>query len=226
MPLPQTRLPTPKRDGSRFQRIFGLSPGEERIRAEEEFTFDDQMSRMETRTDQRVEQLQREGENLFKQATMSGADSVLKQQDLRRVMRVFTSVRHLDAEAYVPCLLGAHACLEREKVASALNFLTAAAHRQPEAFRDSQTVASYYGDLDEQTGRSHRLDRLMREYVRQTSAGSTLDSALLEAYCALVLGEKSRATAALEKAENLINQGASSSGGLEELLEAIRYALS
>lgn len=226
LPLPDTPLRVPERRGSRFGRIFGLVPATEAVRRSEPMEFEDVTAAVEAQTGGHVRQMEQEGLVLFRDATAGTLEPGGRYEKLRRAIRLFTNVSSLDAEAYVPCLLAGHACLERGQVSRALVELIEVAQRRPEAFHEGLEVASYFGDVDGQTGRSRRLDDSMREYVRRMAQGRTVDSCVLGAYCAMVLGQQVRAGEALDRAEDLLRQGSPGHPHIRQLLEALRYALS
>ncbi len=173
----------------------------------------------------------------------------------RRAIRLLTSARDLardresdasaPSDAYVPDLLLVHVYLERYRAAgleitSALNSLLTAARHDPEVFHklsaartdpsawsDVVPLAAYFGDYRD--GRSEALDRQMRQYLQAVAAQpASVDTLMLEAYCAWVLEDSSRARQALERAElELKRKGTGTRDGQERaaLLAALEYAL-
>ncbi len=148
-------------------------------------------------------------------------------------------------DIYLPHLLSAHAYLEccidtGQQTDSALRSLIgvarvypeafaelAAARREPETYPDRPNLAACFGDF--QGGHSPTLDRQMRLYLRTASVATpTLNSLVLQAYCAWVLDDATRARQVLDLAEAQLESAVLSPQGFEEwrnLIAALRYAL-
>jgi hypothetical protein len=220
-----TPLRVPLPEGSPFHRALGLKPTKDQPPAEEPVVFDEVWKTVQRGTDRRVNGRMDEALSLLRELTAKPMDpkEYLKKAD--EAFRLFRYVRKLDKTDSLSCLLGAHLALEREQYRSAVNDLVAAAMREPETFRDGPELASYFGDYDEQTGRSARFESQMRALLQAVIQGHGPDFSVLEAYCALELGDTRRAGEALDRAEEQLKQGTAAAPELSALVNALRYAL-
>lgn len=175
-----------------------------------------------------------------------------RMQRLRQAARLFGAARDLtragqtaatEAPADLPILdvLEAHTRLECNRnsgfyVDQVLSCLMKAARDDPDAFHrlaqarqnpgDDQPIAAYFGDYRD--GRSSMLERQMLQYVRVATVDTpTLDSLMLQAYCAWVLNDSTRASRALDEAERALRERPAdqSSENWGALIAALRYAL-
>jgi hypothetical protein len=102
-----------------------------------------------------------------------------------------------------------------------------AARENPEAHADILLLAAYFGDYE--NGRSVTLERQMQAYMRVAPAERrAVDDLVLEAYCALVLGDLPRSRRALEAAEAALKNRPPEPRRADQwstLIAALRYAL-
>jgi hypothetical protein len=148
-------------------------------------------------------------------------------------------------ERYLPQLLLAHTHLQRHMEAGrqfgpAMFCLLAIARDYPEAFAeisaarenpeahpDALLLAAYFGDYE--NGRSVTLERQMQAYMRVAPTDRrALDDLVLEAYCALVLGDLPRSRRALEAADAALKDRPPEPRRADQwstLIAALRYAL-
>lgn len=217
-------LPRIEPGGTEFQRFFGLAAPVAEHPDGAPLTSADVVAAVEDRTRQLLQSRETEAVTLFRQATSGAAEAQETQMALRRLSHLLSKLRAMDAAAHLPCLLHAQVAIERGHFSLALNNLVALAQRKPEYFVDAPQVATYYGDYSEQTRHSNRLETRMRTVFDLARGVDTVDGRMLEAYCALVLGDKPRARLALEKAERLLKEGRTGPTNSETLLSALRYA--
>ncbi|MDX2200092.1 MAG: hypothetical protein SF069_14110 [Phycisphaerae bacterium] len=162
--------------------------------------------------------------SLFRDATRSSATTVEHYVQLENTARELESWRRNDTANYVPALLLGHVALERDALTHALTALSDATRRNPELFVQKIDPGAYFGDREV-------FQKQLRKYIRtRTDAGEESPEALVvEAYCALQLGDKIRAKEATEKAEKLALERSFSrpveSGGVDTLIWAIRAAV-
>jgi hypothetical protein len=225
--VPLSRLPRldVAPEGSAFHRFFNLVPTETKPARRAPAEYAELTATIEEATQKGIARTQEDALKLFRAVTSEGVDATPDSEKLRHTIGLLSNVRDLDGQAYVPSLLLAHVYLHRGQITSVVNSLTTLARRHPEAFAAGPDVASYFGDFDARTGRSAFLQRQMRELAQTMSTSPTVDGAVLEAYSARVLGDKPRATSALDRAEKKLAEGARSSAHVEELVAALRYGL-
>jgi hypothetical protein len=160
-------------------------------------------------------------------------------RDLTKVGQ--TSTTSASTDLPILDVLEAHVHLERNRgwsnyVDEALGCLVRAARDDPDTFHrlaqarhnpgGDRPIAAYFGDY--QDGRSSVLERQMLQYVRvATVAVPTLDSLMVQAYCAWVLDDKVRASRALDEAERTLRERPAdqTSADWNALIAALRYAL-
>ena len=216
--------PKPTRT-DRFADYFGLRAARHKDQDAEPVKYESLYEAMERSTETHIALREEEALRLFRDLTRLDIDQSVRQEGLRRVVRLLAGVRDLDANECLPCLLLGHVAMERGQVATALNSLIAAAKRDPELFRKGPALASYYGDYDEKTGRSEYLDGQMRNYLGALSEATTTNELVLQAYCALTLDDRPRARESLDKAFAQLRSGARNSEGLAGLIFAMQYGL-
>jgi hypothetical protein len=183
------------------------------------------------------------------------SDALTKDQRtlaLRRAGRLLGAARDLTKTGQSPSsaapdelpildVLEAHAHLECGRssglfAGQALNCLMQAARDDPDTFYrlaqarrnagDERPIAAYFGDYRD--GRSSLLERQMLQYLRvATVEKPTVDSLVLQAYCAWMLDDSNRAARALDEAENALRECTADrrSENWSGLIAALRYAL-
>jgi hypothetical protein len=221
--LPSSPLTAATPKESRFGELLGLAaPVAKEV---EPRSSDTLWTGVEERTKTYISDTEAQGYALFRAATAPGLEPEERHNKLDEAMTVLSSVRHLDREAYMPCLVTVHAAIERGQVFTALNNLIEVARRHPEAFRDGPSPARYFSDYRGDTGRSTSFDSQMRSFLQTKPATPTAGDCALEAYCALALGQQARARQALERATQLSHEGTANIHNIEILLNALRYGL-
>ena len=225
--LPSPGYPAaPKAVGTdRFTDYFGLRPARHKDTNAEPIKYESLYEAVERSTENHIALREEEALKLFHDVTRLDVEPSVRRDGLRRVVRLLSGVRDLDADKYLPCLLLGHVAMERGQVATAMNSLIVAARRDPELFRKGPALATYYGDYDEKTGRSEYLDGQMRNYLGALSEATTTNELVLHAYCALTLDDRLRARESLDKAFAQLRSGARNSEGLAGLIFAMQYGL-
>lgn len=221
--------------GTAFDTYFGLQPTE---RAPEPagrpvVSLADQI---EEQTTERVRVAEREGLALFKEASVETRDPRTGRypncQDcddkLVRAVQRLTFVRDLDRQAYLPCVLIAHAALEQECPRTALRSLLQGFQRNPDLFlAAAEALARQFGDGDV-TAADHSayLEAQMRRYVGIGGPNSeSVEAWVLEMYCAWRLGDAARARAAAGQVTRLTGQYPERYGDILRFVSAMQAAL-
>jgi len=242
--------------GAAYHRFFDLTPSRPPPESVME-SYDNLLDLLDQRNDDRVAELCQQAFDAFADATASrsspGDAAAAEERSLRLsdAERLFGAARELmsvgqesvtSSAPELPILnvLEAHAHLEGSRTSGvaineALLCLARAARCDPDTFyRLSQarrnegaerSLATYFGDYRD--GRSGNLERQMLQYVQATTDSSDLESLLLQAYCAWMLGDSQRASRALNEAEKTLRERAAdrSSENWNGLVAALRYAL-
>ncbi|MBU0641242.1 MAG: hypothetical protein KKB50_20480 [Planctomycetes bacterium] len=189
---------TPAEEPTAFHEFFGVRPAPETATLPPE-SSEPIYVQTERHTESRVRDLEQRALARFKAATFGEREG--KAEELTRAMDLLISVRDLDPEAYMPCLLVFHASLERNRIAQALHALTAAIKRHPTVFVEQPDIASYFGDPRVFQRQMRRYVRLEEEHVKSHEEYS------VQAYCAWALADRARLRATLDKLEELVNSG-------------------
>lgn len=226
LPRRQTWLGSEQAQGGAFHQFFGMVPAEpEQPRAATPIPYAVLTMAVEQQTESKLVGMQEQALALFSEVTTGSVVIEEQAEDFRRIIALLNIVRSLDAQATVPCRLLCHATLEEGRFKQAMNNLITAVRRDPAVLRDGPNIASFFGDFDPQSGRSANLDEQMRQHVRPSEGDDSIDSFVLQAYCAWVLGDKTRARLALERAAEAIEQRKSGSIHVDRVIHALRYAL-
>lgn len=225
LPTGESALVAPEPAESRFHELLGLVPARAGAPSAEPMEFEAEAMAVEQGTKEKLARRVKEALALFREGTRASVDLAARQSSLRRASALLANVRKLDEQDPVPCIVLGQVALERGQEGACLNNLIAAASRRAETFRDGPSPATYYGDFDEQTGRSQRFEQQVRRYLRTASEGNALDGTVLEAYCAWALGDKPRARAAIARAKAMMLEGTDGSKDIKKLIDALQYAL-
>ena len=226
LPVPESP-PAQRAPGTdRFSSYFGLRPAQKKDRSAKPVEYKTLYEAVERNTMNRITRKEEEAIGIFREMTRTDVEPTQRINGMRRVFRMLDGVRDLDYENYVPCLLLGHVAIERGHLTSAMNELAAAASRYPELFREGPPLASYFGDYNQETGRSEYLDGQMRNYLQMLSSAATVDELVLQAYCAMALDDRPRARLALQRAsDRWLSAGARHSPGLLALIASLEYGL-
>ena len=211
LPALSAYLYTPRPPTTRVQDILGLAPT---APLPEGPPLGSTAERLNARTAERVEQAKEVGVQLFKQATQQVRDVRTGRyaecpdcgEKLSRAIQQLRMVRDLDDKSYLAPLLMAHAYLEQERLAQALQALMDAFRRAPDflTLEMEHPFDRLFGDAPGEGERSAYLAAQMRRYqVISDVTTDSLDSKVLEAYCAWRLGERMRAREAVDAIEKL-----------------------
>ncbi len=212
VPAMNAFLYTPRTKSTPFDNFFGLTPTPPELQPGAP-TIKSVAAQMEVQTEKRVRQAERDGLDLFKRATVERLDYRTRRYpncrdcaaNLDQAIRLFTMVRDLDKEAYLPTLLMAHAALEEERPIMASVYLLDAFRRNPGLFSaDPGSISQYFGDVAEGSNRSTVLEAQMRQYVRTGELNpESPEGQLLSAYCGWRIGDTERAREAARLAAEL-----------------------
>ena len=242
--------------GTAYHRFFDLTPSRPPLDSVME-SYDNVVDLLDQCNDDRLAQLYKQAFDAFAEATAErsspGDVAADEERSLRlgHAQRLFVAASELtkagqksvtDSAPELPILnvLEAHTHLEASRtsgisISEALLCLARAARYDPDTFHRlaqarrnegaERSLASYFGDYRD--GRSGNLERQMLQYVRTTTDSSDLESMLLQAYCAWMLGDSQRAARALNEAEKTLRERAAdrSSENWNGLIAALRYAL-
>jgi hypothetical protein len=219
--------------GTAFDTYFGLQPTE-RAPEPDGRPVVSLAGQIEEQTAERVRVAEREGLALFKAATVETRDARTGRypncQDcddkLVRAVQRLTFVRDLDRQAYLPCVLIAHAALEQECPRTALRSLLQGFQRNPDLFlAAAEPLARQFGDV---TAADHSayLEAQMRRYVGIGGLNSeSVEARVLEMYSAWRLGDAARARAAAGQVTSLTGQYPERYGDMLRLVSAMQAAL-
>ncbi len=181
---------TPQTSGDSFNDFFGLRPAAAAEQQAKDEEFDRLLHGLERDQQQRKQEREQMARDLFKAGTTPTNEN--RMELLAQAERMAISARDMDERAVIPCLIVAHAALEREQMVLALNNIMMAARRDPAIFRDRVDVAGLFGD-------PNLLDQQMRRFVRTAEFNSeAIQAHLLTAYCAWMLRDESRLRPALK----------------------------
>jgi hypothetical protein len=199
-----------------FHDFFDLRPSEP-LQAELDATPVESLAAlMQENTEQRVREMELRAQEYFKQATCTEVED--RQERLARAIDLFQSVNRLDQETYLPSLLMIHAAIERDQLLLASRALFSTVRRHPEVFGERPDISEYYGDPD-------RLEMEARRYLRVGDENPQVPQAYaVQAYCAWVLGDRARASQALQLADEN-SRGEPSQGAVRAFKAALEPAL-
>jgi hypothetical protein len=180
-------------DATAFHNFFGLTPSREAPPVD---TSTDQLqSELIGRINDRdINDLLEKGKREFTLGTTVGRPD--RNEHLAVAQDCFSGARHLDHKGWLPALLSVSVALERNRVESAIQALEEAVTRNARALAERPDVVALYGSREQ-------FDATARLYY-QIGTQSSEDSkqVIIEAYFALLAGDKSRADAALRRAED------------------------
>ena len=235
--LPQTPIYDVTPQESQFRRFFDLVESKPAALQQEPVRYESLIDAVEEHTQAEIRVSIKKARRLFRQATgeLSATGNVFFVDErafrLRQAIRLFSNISKIKPDADMVMLLNVHAQLERFRetelwqIEGAIRSLIAIARRHPEFFSQQPDIASYFGDVESETGHSEWLERQMRYYMRGSTNTINVENAVLEAYCAWVLNDHNRARLALDKAEDLLKGGEARGSHLDKLVAALRYAL-
>lgn len=180
-------------DATVFHNFFGLTPARE---APPPDTSTDKLpSELIGRINDRdINELLEKGKREFTLGTTLGRPD--RNEHLAMAQDCFSGARRLDHKGWLPALLSVSVALERNRMETAVQALEEAVARNARALAERPDIISLYGS------REH-FDATARSYYQLgTQASGDSKDVLLEAYFALLAGDKSRADAALRRAED------------------------
>ena len=237
LPISQTPIYDVSPEKSQFCQYFGLVENKAVASQREPVRYESLIDALEEHTQAELRVTIGKAQRLFREATgeLSSTGGIFPDDErivrLKKAIRLFSNIRKIKPDADMVMLLNVHAQLERFRetelwqIEAAIHTLTEIARRHPEFFSQQPDIASYFGDIESETGRSEWLERQMRYYMRGSSQAVNAETAVLEAYCAWVLKDHNRARSALDKAEDLLKSGESQNSHTDKLVAALRYAL-
>jgi len=202
---------TPQPARTRFQTYFGLHPVE---RPAQTATFTSYPDALDSQTDARVRQMVADGIALFRKATIEQRDRQTNRYPtctdcaslLDDAVRKLRQARNLDSPSELPTLLMLHAALEQDRPTLAIVHLVDAFRKNPEVFTlPQERLNACFGDSEEGQKPSEVLAAQMRRYAHIGDLNpNSVDSQLLQAYCAWRLGDETRVQAAAQAAALLL----------------------
>jgi hypothetical protein len=193
-------LPEPQ--GSALHEFFGLKPTEAEGAPAVPVPVDGLVGLLEQENGRFLYEVRSQALRTFKRAMTEGVAE--RGELLSTAQQQLSTLRDLDRQAYLPCLLLTHVALENDQLLQAMGYLAEAVRRHPSVFVEGLDIASYYGDAklreDKQHWRSELLERQMRKHLRIGDENpGTPSTYVLQAYCAWVLNDQIRVKHALER---------------------------
>jgi hypothetical protein len=179
-------------DATAFHNFFGLTPIRAALPVATESETALQPSELVGRINDRdINGLMEKGKREFLAGTTTGQPD--RGERLARAGDYFTGARRLDPKGWLPPLLMASVALEQNREETAIQALEDAVRRNARALAERPDVIALYGSRE-------RFDETARRYFQLgTQASSESKRVLLEAYMALLAGDRSRAEQAVRR---------------------------
>jgi hypothetical protein len=223
---------TPRPATNRFQDLLGLQPPAPEGPCQMAPSV---AERLDARSSELAARATADGAAFFKAGTEELPDQAGNYQKcpdcpskLGQAVQVLRMANDLDEQSGLPSLLIAHAALEQNRPLVASSALLDALRRDPHLFTGSgQALDRYFGDVEQEGGRSALLTAQMRRYARLGEKNPTSPPAFaLQAYCAWRLGDMVSARDSLDRLDELIpSVDESEAADLHGLASALRRAL-
>lgn len=206
-------------DATSFHNFFGLTPTRETrppARPVGEPEVDPMPSELIGRINDRdIRELVEKGKREFALGTTTGRDD--RGMRLAAASDYFTSARRLDPKGWQPALLIACVALEQGRDETAYQALEDAVSRNARALSERPDIPALYGTRE-------LFDATVRKYYQiGTHANSESKHVVLEAYFAMLAGDRSRVDSTLRRAEEANRMQANDS--LDRICRAMRAAV-